>query len=276
MGSNKAKYLRSEDVAEHVRPYVDFDSQRLEARGEGDSRDLYVSVQCPDCGEWRRLKVAALRGRRGRRRHKSARCQRCAARRAKRLRPEEVDEHICPYVDFDSQKLGGPRKDGRRTLRVSIQCPDCGEWREVDAARLRKTVVGCYQSTRCGPCRARKTGRNQSVHGDWHANDKGYREIGVSWLEGNDRELAEGMRSRAVLEHRLVAARCLGRPLETGEQVHHLDGAKDNNVADNLAVVSCTLHAQLTLLEHAGTMTRFEADGTPYTVRARVVFDRVD
>lgn len=37
-----------------------------------------------------------------------------------------------------------------------------------------------------------------------------------------------------VLEHRLVMAKKIGRPLEDGEVVHHIDGDKQNNAPDNL------------------------------------------
>jgi HNH endonuclease len=37
--------------------------------------------------------------------------------------------------------------------------------------------------------------------------------------------------------HRLIAAQQLGRALEPGEVVHHLDGDKTNNEAGNLVVL---------------------------------------
>jgi len=41
-----------------------------------------------------------------------------------------------------------------------------------------------------------------------------------------------------IYEHRLVGGRILGRPLFSSEQVHHIDGDKQNNSPENLMVVS--------------------------------------
>lgn len=49
---------------------------------------------------------------------------------------------------------------------------------------------------------------------------------------GMAQEKAEG--ASYVLEHRLVMARSLGRPLEEHETVHHVDGNKQNNDRSNL------------------------------------------
>ena len=43
------------------------------------------------------------------------------------------------------------------------------------------------------------------------------------------------------LEHRVIAAQVLGRPLKGGECVHHIDGNGANNAHDNLVI--CPSHA---------------------------------
>lgn len=48
-----------------------------------------------------------------------------------------------------------------------------------------------------------------------------------------------------VLEHRLVVEHQLGRPLDRGEVIHHIDGNKHNNSPENLRVMSQSEHARL-------------------------------
>lgn len=55
------------------------------------------------------------------------------------------------------------------------------------------------------------------------------------------RNTGEGKSYRKLMgehEHRVIAARMLGRPLQRGEVVHHKDGDYRNNSRDNLAVMT--------------------------------------
>lgn len=47
------------------------------------------------------------------------------------------------------------------------------------------------------------------------------------------------------LEHRLIMAEAIGRPLETDEHVHHIDGNKSNNALDNLELMTNAEHQKL-------------------------------
>ncbi len=53
-----------------------------------------------------------------------------------------------------------------------------------------------------------------------------------------------GEKGARVPEHRLIAAMMLGRRLEDGEMVHHLDLDKSNNSPDNLVVVNSSEHGE--------------------------------
>ena len=200
----------------------------------------------------------------------------------KYLRPEDVAEHMRPFVDFDKQELR-KRSGGKRSeLQAWIQCPDCKQWRWLALRKLRLGAAGMCKSTHCHACAARQALQKLwPIYEGWY-DSNGYRHVPISRLVGRDRELAEAMRTScggAVAAHRLVAACCLGRSLSSGEHVHHLDGVRDGNAPDNLMVVSRTLHYHLTQLERLAAceaLTMFTADGVPYTVRARVVLERVE
>ena len=193
------------------------------------------------------------------------------------LRPEDVAEHMRPFVDFTRQELRICDKRGHRRLYVWVQCPDCQQWRWAAVSKVK----GECKSTHCHLCAARSVQRGSGpAYEGWRIGSRGYRRISILQLSEGDAALAGAARGlKMVGEHRLVIARCLGRPLESAELVHHVDGMKDNNRPDNLMIMSNAFHAQLTRLEHWAeheTLTAFTADGVPYRVRARVVFERTE
>ena len=51
-------------------------------------------------------------------------------------------------------------------------------------------------------------------------------------------------RSGTIYEHILVMIKKLGRPLKKGEEVHHLDGNKENNNLNNLILIDRKNHIQ--------------------------------
>ncbi len=74
--------------------------------------------------------------------------------------------------------------------------------------------------------------KHGSYKGGRHVTNSGYIEV---LLDPSD-PMARFMRNRIgyVLEHRLVLARALGRPLARYETVHHINGDKQDNRLENL------------------------------------------
>lgn len=86
-----------------------------------------------------------------------------------------------------------------------------------------------------GVVSSRGRNRRGETHGAWKGGrirlDKGY--VGI-WVSPDD-ELAVMRNSLGyVAEHRLVMARQLGRPLTKAENVHHINGVRDDNRLENL------------------------------------------
>lgn len=72
-------------------------------------------------------------------------------------------------------------------------------------------------------------------HGMWKGGrtitSHGYVQV---WLASDDPLASMRDHTGYVLEHRLIVARWLGRPLTASETVHHIDGDRQNNRLENL------------------------------------------
>lgn len=55
-------------------------------------------------------------------------------------------------------------------------------------------------------------------------------------------------------EHRIIAENKIGRPLQPGEVVHHIDGDKQNNNPDNLEVLTQSEHIKKHLSKGGGRL----------------------
>lgn len=85
----------------------------------------------------------------------------------------------------------------------------------------------------------KKHGCPGATNGHWRGGRQkyigGYIRI---WLAETDPFYCMADHHGTVFEHRLVMARFLGRPLERGEVVHHINGIRDDNRLENLELIA--------------------------------------
>jgi DNA-binding transcriptional MerR regulator len=73
--------------------------------------------------------------------------------------------------------------------------------------------------------------------------------VGLSLKPSGYIEITRGP-EKGRSQHRVIAEQILGRPLEPGEHVHHIDGDRSNNDPANLQVMTAAEHASLHAKAH--------------------------
>jgi DNA-binding CsgD family transcriptional regulator len=96
-------------------------------------------------------------------------------------------------------------------------------WGKV-SGHLRRRGIQTRKQWMKGPRNARWKGRTQRSDGYWLVRVQDEDELAVAMMD----------QTGYVMEHRLVMARHLGRPLESKERVHHRNGRRDDNRLENL------------------------------------------
>lgn len=115
---------------------------------------------------------------------------------------------------------------------IWVACEDCCKERWV------RRVGGKPISQYCNSCK-NKGARSWAWKGGRTHKGDGYALVRI---EPNDPFYPMMGKSGYVPEHRLVMAKHLGRCLQSGDVVHHINGKKDDNRIENLALTSCYKH----------------------------------
>lgn len=119
-----------------------------------------------------------------------------------------------------------PRPE-RRTART-IACKQCGKTFTTAASQVRRGRTCC--SRRCYGL-LRRGENHPAWRGGRVKTSDGYV---MTWVGRDDPMASMATAKNKVLEHRLVMARVLGRPLAKGETVHHINGVREDNRPENL------------------------------------------
>lgn len=128
---------------------------------------------------------------------------------------------------------------GRKRTGETRSCATCQKqfYVQLNVARDAARHSGTYCSRSCKAIAQKGRPQKWAPYGGTIAHSAGYR---LLWMPEHPR----ASRGR-VLEHIVVMEKSLGRMLTRGEEVHHLDGNKQNNERSNLILLSASDHARL-------------------------------
>uniref|UniRef100_A0A6M3JPK9 Putative homing endonuclease n=1 Tax=viral metagenome TaxID=1070528 RepID=A0A6M3JPK9_9ZZZZ len=158
-----------------------------------------------------------------------------------------------------------------RTLRmIKVTCPDCGKVRDRIAYQIKApTFTG-----RCASCSGKQRGKEQRgmQHPNWKggcSRTRGYKQVYIAPNSPFSKMVPKG--KGVVREHRLIMAKYLGRCLKTNEIVHHLNGIRDDNRIENLALTTRKQHEHDTLQKHLKLRIRQLEEELNYVKLTRIL-----
>ena len=240
----RRRSLQAIEVLPEFRQYCHFDQQKVIKEANGH-RLLYILVDCPMCkgeSKWQRVSAIRSLGR-------PPFCRECSKKhrylqRGYFLDLESIRADWHPYIKCDSQQ----QRDGDTgPVIIQVECPECHELRWVKLQSLTKVArdAPADQLPTCAACvRNAKAMENEK---EQKVGRRGYITLSMHDLSPKDRVLAKAMlahrkKCSSILEHRLVMARHLKRPLRPNEHVHHRNGDKTDNRIANLRLVGPGSH----------------------------------
>lgn len=207
----------------------------------------WVPYRCRMCGVESASSAAVLKRKLG---NFTGCCQDCAPN-AKRERVTERyrsrGTEVRPNGVIIDWSTATPPSPGISNYSVEVQCP-CGYRRPIKVPSILHDRSGL-----CGSCACHEANISPSNprRSNLHVDGKGYRVINIHRTDPMF-TMVRGARKGQwgiLLEHRLIAARSLGRPLESWEHVHHINRDKLDNRPENLQVITPDKHCSVTAMQ---------------------------
>lgn len=201
----------------------------------------YVRSICAKCGKDRKVNANSITGciKRGTFSNLCRSC--CPNARSKKTLRKYLDKSEETLANGVVVRWATTRQIDRRFV-VFVKCI-CGGERLVSIHQIAHSM-----------CRRCSANHAMERNGRWNGGRSDANGYWMVYIPPNDpmismAEITNKLGWGKVLEHRLVAARKIGRPLESWEHVHHRDGNKKNNLPDNLEILTPNEHRTVTMLQ---------------------------
>ena len=143
-----------------------------------------------------------------------------------------------PENPKDGDIISYTNTKGHTYQKVYVVCPDCssGRW------RYKHSITEPGFTRLCNNCSNRDKelfsgDKNPNWRGGKSLTHSGYVRVFIGYdspYYSMVKPVAKNRRGGYVLEHRLVMAKYLGRPLKSDEVLHHINGIKIDNRIENL------------------------------------------